>query len=132
MNYFNKNVLLVDDDPDVLEQQNVLLKSLGFNTVCASGESEAMDILKSFKPDLAVIDLMMEEMDGGFILAYEIKKISNDIPVIMTTAVTNVTGMEFENSSLEEKNWIKADVILPKPVRFEQLKGEIQRLFMED
>lgn len=129
MNYNEMKVLLVDDDPDFIEQQKALLNAIGFQVICASGETEAAKILETFKPDLAVLDLMMEKMDGGFVLAYQIKKMYPETPIIMTTAVTNITGMEFDATTKEERSWIKADVILPKPVRFEQLKGEINRLF---
>jgi hypothetical protein len=46
----------------------------------------------------------------------------------MVTAVTSQTGLDFTPSGPEQKTWVKADVILPKPVRFEQLKREIDRL----
>jgi CheY-like chemotaxis protein len=71
---------------------------------------------------------MMEHMDGGFALCYHIKKKNGRIPVILISAVTSETGLEFDAATDEERSWVKADVMLTKPVRFEQLKREIDRL----
>ncbi|MFH1429567.1 MAG: response regulator [Candidatus Margulisiibacteriota bacterium] len=123
-----KTILLVDDDEDVVLQFKPRFEEAGFNVVEAFSRKEAEQKLESLKPDLAVIDLMMEEKDAGFILAYHIKKMDSGIPVIMMTAVTGNTGLEFSSIDNTEKSWVRADVILAKPVRFEQLMGEIRKL----
>jgi len=121
-------VLLVDDDHDYLEQIAIRFEHQGYQVVKAFNENEALKILKNMKPDLAVIDLMMDQMDGGFTLAYTIKKIDENIPVLMITGVTAETGMAFEKAGSGAKSWIKADAVLAKPVRFEQILGELERL----
>jgi two-component system, OmpR family, response regulator len=126
-----KVVLLVDDDEDYLFQQKTCLEQLNFKVIIAYNEDEAKEILKNIEPNLALIDLMMKEMDGGFVLAYHIKKKFPHIPVIITTAVTQTTGLSFESITPQEKSWIKADIILQKPVRFEQLRSEIERLMLK-
>ena len=120
-----KIVLLVDDDDDFLFQQEYNLKQLGYDVIKASGVIPAKEIITHIKPDIAIIDLMMEEMDGGFILAYFIKTIDPSIPVIMTTAVGNTTGICFDSSSDPKNTWIKVDKILQKPVRLEELEKEL-------
>jgi CheY-like chemotaxis protein len=77
---------------------------------------------------MAVIDLMMEEMDAGFTLCREIKKTYPGCPVVICTGVANETGMAFDAATEEERAWVKADALLDKPVRFEQLQREIERL----
>ncbi len=126
-----KTILLVDDDIDFLMQTESILKKAGFKTVTANSQAEAEEILKKVKPDLAVLDLMMENMDGGFALAYHIKKMDNSIPVIIASAVTNETGIEFDAATDEEKSWIKADLFLAKPVREEQLIAHIEKLLFK-
>jgi CheY-like chemotaxis protein len=123
-----KNILVVDDDPDFLEQQKLMMESAGYDVRAASSEAEAEEILEGYQPDLAVVDLMMEKADGGFTLCYHIKKRYPDTPVIIVTAVSSETGMEFDASTDEEKSWIKADAFLAKPIRFEQLKQKINTL----
>lgn len=123
-----KTILLVDDDYDYLLQQKSLLELEGYNVITSEGHKKAKETLKSASFDLAIVDLMMEDMDSGFILSYEIKKMYPSTPVIMVTAVTNKTGMEFDTITNSEKKWIKADKIFTKPVRIEQLVKEINRL----
>ena len=123
-----KTILMVDDDPDYLFQQKMELEAEGYKIVTAETRKKAKEVIKTVKPDIAIVDLMMEEMDAGFILSYEIKKQYPDVPVIMVTAVTGKTGMEFDSVTPDEKHWIKADTIFTKPVRTEQLLKEIKRL----
>jgi CheY-like chemotaxis protein len=123
-----KKILVVDDDPDITEQLTLILKSGGYEVTAAAGQEEAEQTLMTFKPDLAVVDLIMEEQDSGFILCHEIKKLYPGTPVILLTSVKAATGISFATSSPEQQSWVKADRLLDKPVRPEQLKNEIQRL----
>jgi CheY-like chemotaxis protein len=124
----NKTVLLVDDDPDFLYQQKCQLEAAGFSVVSAENEKQAEKVLATLRPDLAVVDLMMDNVDGGFTLCYHIKKKDAGIPVILVTSVNNETGLHFDAADPEQQSWIKADAFLSKPIRFEQLKKEVDRL----
>jgi len=123
-----RRILIVDDDVDLLLQMKVQLEAAGFAVTTAESEKTAMEFLEKNSPDIAIVDLMMEHMDGGFVLCYNIKKKYPDVPVIMVTGVSRETGMEFDASTDEERSWLKADAILAKPIRFEQLQREIDRL----
>ena len=123
-----KTVLIVDDDPDFLLQQKTQIEAAGFETVTAGGREEAEQRLSEIEPDLVLVDLMMEENDAGFVLCHHIKKKHPDCPVIVISAVTSETGIAFDARTDEERSWVKADAFLAKPVRFEQLKREIDRL----
>lgn len=120
-------VLIVDDDHDYLNQMELQFSSRNYSVVTADRREEAEKILETLKPDIAVLDLMMENTDDGFLLSYLLKKKYPDVPVILVTAVTSETGYEFDQK-LSGSSWIKADVVLSKPVRFEQLLKEIERL----
>lgn len=123
-----KTILLIDDDYDYLIQQKTMLEGEGFNIITAEGEEQTRKILDSSSFDIAIVDLMMEGMDSGFMLSYELKKKFPEVPVIMVTAVTNQTGLVFDSITDSEKKWIKADSVFSKPIRTEQLIKEIQRL----
>lgn len=123
-----KTILVVDDDVDFLTQQQLQLEAAGYKVLTAEGQIKANAILATTRPDLAIVDLMMENMDGGFTLCHEIKKKDASIPVILVTAVTSETGLEFDAATEEERSWVKADAMLAKPVRFEQLLREMERL----
>ncbi|HQL55569.1 MAG TPA: response regulator, partial [Phycisphaerae bacterium] len=81
--------------------------------------------------DLVLVDLMMEDPDAGFSLCYHVKRLDPAIPVIVVTAVSGTTGLSFDAETDEERAWIKADSVLAKPVRFEQLQREMQRLLKD-
>jgi CheY-like chemotaxis protein len=121
-------VLVVDDDEDFRSQLVVQLEAAGFQVVAVDGESKAAEALQTLRPDLAVVDLMMEHPDGGFALSYRLKKLVPPVPVIMVTGVTSETGLDFSSTSDSERSWVKVDAMLSKPVRFEQLQREIDRL----
>jgi DNA-binding response OmpR family regulator len=122
-----KKVLIVDDDPDFLDQMKMMFTTRGYEVVSASSRKEAEAVLESFKPEIAVIDLMMENDDDGFVLAYRIKKRVSGCAVIMVTNVTGETGIEFPRVD-DASGWITADAILPKPVRFEQIEEELRKI----
>lgn len=126
-----KKVLVVDDDIDVLIQVKMQLEKDGFEVTTAESEAAAEKLLESYTPDLAVVDLMMEKMDAGFTLSYKIKKHDPSIPVIMVTAVTRETGLSFDKNADENNSWLKADAVLDKPIRYEQLQREMNRLLKD-
>ena len=53
------------------------------------------------------------------------------LPVILATGMVSETGIEFDAATAEERSWIKADTVLNKPLRYEQLKKEIDRLLAQ-
>jgi len=128
MSTSKKNILIIDDDVDFLEQMKFHLQNLGYNVSTADSQKSGEKYLESHKPDLLIVDLMMENEDSGFILAYKSKKKYPDVPVIIATAVTSETGMVFGVNHKEEKNWIKADLYLEKNLRPDQLEREINKL----
>lgn len=123
-----KNILVVDDDVDLLDQVALILQSEGYRVVRAQGQKEGEAALLGHIPDLAVVDLMMESMDSGFVLCHHIKRLFPETPVILLTAVKSTTGLDFQPQSGEAASWIKADALLDKPVRPEQLRQEVRRL----
>lgn len=123
-----KKILIVDDDADQLAILSIQLENAGFEVITAEGEEAAEELLMGIKPDLAIVDLMMENMDSGFVLSHRIKQLYPDTPVIILTSVTAETRLDFDTTALTEQSWVKADAWIDKPVRAEQLRGEIARL----
>jgi CheY-like chemotaxis protein len=121
-----KTILLIDDDSDFLFSTKSQLEQQGFKVLEADNKKDAIALLSEVKFDLVISDLMMENFDAGFEITYLAKKINPECPVIMVTNVTQEAGFKFNLSSEEEKDWIKADAILNKPIRFGQLMKEIQ------
>jgi DNA-binding response OmpR family regulator len=126
-----KKILVVDDDLDLLEQMTAILTAAGYEVVSAESQAAAEETILKVQPDLAVLDLMMEEKDSGFVLSYQLKKLYPELPVIMLTAVAGATGLSFAAQQPEARSWIKVDKMMDKPVRPEQLKAEVRRLLGE-
>lgn len=119
-------ILLADDDFDYLFQIQTKLENLGFEVITAETQKEAENIIKQTKPDLAIFDLMMENDDSGFILAYRLKSRYPDVPVIIATNVAAETGISFRLQ--EQSDWIKADLYLEKGIQTQQLEENIRKL----
>jgi DNA-binding response OmpR family regulator len=128
MNTRNITVLVADDDADYLFQMKIMLENAGFKVIAADSQSQAEEIIDSVRPDLAILDLMMEKDDSGFILSYKIKKKYPDVPVILATAVSQETGISFGLDAEEDRSWIKADLYLEKGIRQDQLLMAIEKL----
>lgn len=126
-----KTVLIVDDDGDYRFTMRVQLEAAGYKVVEAESGLNAVSVLERTRPDIAVVDLMMEESDAGFTLCYQIKKRYPNVPIILVTSVTGETGLEFDAATSEERSWVKADALLSKPIRFDQLQREFERLLPE-
>ncbi len=82
-------ILIVDDDPYIRELVKVLLKNEGFDILEASDGIEALIEIQKEKVNIAVIDIMMPNMDG-WDLCKEIRKYYN-IPILMLTAKGDIT-----------------------------------------
>ena len=123
-----KTILVVDDDLDILDQYALLLKADGFNVVQASSVAEAEEAILTVRPDLAILDLMMEEKDAGFVLCTQLKRLYSDLPVIIVSNVTPITGLDFRPRNAEEQSWVRADAMLNKPIVAARLRTEIRRL----
>ena len=124
----DKTILIVDDDIDYLFQLKLQVEKFGFKVIVAESQKEAENLLASVKPDLAILDLMMENDDSGFILCYKMKRKYPDVPIIIATAVAAETGMTFGISTEQERKWIRADLYLEKGIRPDQLHKEILKL----
>ena len=128
MNTEKKNILIVDDDIDYLTQMEFQVSKMGYDVMTANSEKEAETMIGETVPDLAIIDLMMENKDSGFILSYKMKKKHPGMPIIIASAVTSETGLNFGLESEEDKKWIHADKFLEKGIRKDQLEREIRKL----
>lgn len=120
----NKTILIADDDYDYLFQMKFRLESAGFNTITASTQRQAETLIEAGGFDACVIDLMMENDDSGFVLAYKVKRLYPQVPVIITTNVASETGYDFQN----DRGWIKADLYLEKGVQSEKIVEEIKNM----
>lgn len=123
-----KTILVVDDDSDLLDQMKIRLESKGFDVISALGQKEALRVIEERPFDLAIVDLMMEYKDSGFILSYKIKQKDANKPVIIMSSAVHELNLHAQVSSQPERAWLKADAAVQKGVRFEILLAEVHRL----
>jgi two-component system, OmpR family, response regulator len=123
-----KTILIVDDDVDYLAQMEMQVRRLGFEVITADSQKAGEEMIDRQKVDLAILDLMMENKDSGFILCYKMKKKNPAMPVIIASAVTAETGLNFGVETAADRSWIKADTFIEKGIRPDQLEREINKL----
>ena len=86
-------VLLVDDEMDFLELMSVRIESWGYDLVKAKNGKEAVELVKSEKPDVVILDYLLPDMDGIAVLR-EIRKFNEKIPVIVFTAYPDTKAIQ--------------------------------------
>ncbi len=113
-------VLVVDDDPDLVESVSMKLESENFNVAKAYDGVEAWDKIKEERPALIILDVMMPRKNG-YELCDELKKSEEykDIIVVLLTAVADaVTSTSFTH--MDGKTTL-ADDFIPKPIELDRL-----------
>ncbi len=128
----NAKILIVDDDVDFTKALKVTLESANYNTVTASDRAEGMQKIKSERPDLVILDVMMATWEEGFEMARAMKKDSQfkNISILMLTGVKGKTGIDFK-SSAGDPTWCPVDGFLDKPVDPEVLLSEVRKLLQK-
>lgn len=87
-----RKILIVDDDPDLQRLMSLVLEMAGYEVVTANNGAEALTKVRSERPDLVLLDIMMPEVDG-FETCRRLRKLPEGahIPVIMLSAADQVT-----------------------------------------
>ncbi|MCQ3932010.1 MAG: response regulator [Chloroflexi bacterium] len=116
-------ILLVDDEPDMVEVWKLFLRRTGHEFMQANDGLEAIDMVQQFLPDLIILDLMMPNASGDTVLG-----LVRSTPSLARTRVL-VVSAHHEAARISQK--YKADGFLPKPVHLEQFNREVERLVAE-
>jgi two-component system, OmpR family, alkaline phosphatase synthesis response regulator PhoP len=110
-----KKILVVDDEPDIVEMIKAALESASYRVLMAYNGKEGLEKAKKEKPDAIVLDIMMPEKDG-FVTCKELKADpeTQEIPVLILTAV----GEHFSNSRYARSMGLEleAEDYIDKPV----------------
>jgi DNA-binding response OmpR family regulator len=125
-----KYVLIVDDDPDLVETVAMMLESKGYEAGKAYDAFEAETAIKKRRPDVLILDVMMPRK-SGYELCRELKanKWTQDIPIVLLTAVgeavPTTTYTHYEGMTVEAEDYIA------KPVDPATLLAAVERLATE-
>jgi len=116
-------IAIIDDDLDILDASSLVLNSRGFKVITASNPDDGYKIVKESKPDLIILDVMMNEPDDGFYLAQKFRKEKILTPIIMYTSVSKSFGMDFGVNEL-----VPVNEFVEKPISPDQLIEKVEAL----
>ncbi len=85
-NMQKKTILTIDDDPDIRAALRLLLEAEGFSVGAAGTGEEGLKLVDRIKPDAVIVDLMMEEVDSGTVVAQKLKDQGYEGPVYMLSS----------------------------------------------
>ena len=119
-------ILLVDDDQDIIEMNRTVFAQRGHNVKAAYSAAEAMKTAKTDPPDLAVLDVMMEDKTAGFELARSLHALYPTMPMIMLTGISKEMGLGY--TFQPDETWLPVSKFLEKPVNPRILADEADKL----
>lgn len=122
-------ILIVDDDLDLASAMQAILESRQYSVNIAADKAGGMELIRTEKPDLLILDVIMSTWSDGFDMARELKSQSElrEMPILMLTGVKDKTGIDFK-SSAGDPTWLPVDGFLDKPVESETLLAEVEKL----
>jgi len=123
-----KCILVVDDEPDIVESTRMTLESAGYDVMTAGNAKEALEQLKKRKPDLIILDVMMARLTEGFDLSHQLRDdpALADIPILIVSGIGEKFGISF--SEEESREFVQAEDFLEKPVDPEALLKHVAAL----
>ena len=123
-------ILIIDDDPDIVESMSILLRTKGYGIVAARDYDEGLAKVKEVKPDLIILDAMLLlHQKSGFELSQEVRKDPDTrrIPILMISAINETSGGFSFSPSPGDEN-VPVDGFINKPARPEELFSKVEQL----
>ncbi len=123
-----KLILLVDDDPELVESNKLLLEAEGFAVQVAYDGASGLQAALKFKPDLMILDVMMATDTEGFEVSRSIPEMTDlqDMPVIILTGICAKKQLPYGFEP--DETWLPCKAVLEKPVIPELLLAEVHKL----
>lgn len=121
-----KRLLIVDDDRDFVEAVSCFLETKGFNVFRAYDGAEGVKLAKLQRPELILMDIMMNERTEGFFTIHEIRRdpALKNVPIfVLSSFCTRLPDFEIPSSG----GWLTHDMFFAKPVDVDQLLERIRQ-----
>ncbi|MCE5254597.1 MAG: response regulator [Actinomycetia bacterium] len=120
-------ILIVDDDPDMVEASRIVLEREGYSVESAPSLEEGLIKLAESEPDLLILDVMMAEPDDGLRFARKARRDGFTLPILMLTSVNRALGLQI---GMDEE-MVPVDEFLEKPVDPATLVEKVRWLLEE-
>ena len=120
-------ILIVDDDPDMVQAGRIVLEKEGYYVESASNLADGLAKLDEIQPDLLILDVMMEEPDDGLRLARQARRQGKTLPIIMLTSVNRAMGVQIG----KDDEMVPVDDFLDKPIDPETLVSRVKAMLKE-
>lgn len=117
-------ILIVDDDPDMVVAGRIVLEREGHAVESAANVDDGLEALEEFKPDLLILDVMMEEPDDGLRMARKVRRKGNTLPILMLTSVNLAMGLHID----KDEEMVPVDEFVEKPVDPAALVAKVAQL----
>lgn len=117
-----KKIAIIDDDPDIVDAVSLILKSKNYEVVIARNIQDGFILVETEKPDLILLDVMMDEPDDGFYLAMKLRSKGVRTPIVLLTSVSKSTGLDFSQSKT-----LPVDEFLEKPIKSSTLEDILKK-----
>ncbi|HUW60161.1 MAG TPA: response regulator [Candidatus Bathyarchaeia archaeon] len=120
-----RDILVIDDDPDITDCCGMALEGHGYRVRSAISAKEGEAALQAQRPDLVILDIMMESPDSGLQLASIIARDFSGLPVILLSSIANACVQVFDTSDLP------VSAIIEKPFEPVDLLATVRRILKE-
>ena len=117
----NLKIVMVDDNADYLFTMETFLKRNGFDVKTSEDGREGLELIRKEKPDIILLDVMMETLFSGFELCKQLRMDDDlkDIPIIGISGMMGELGVDYKQ--WPDYDYFKPDVFLDKPVDKQRL-----------
>jgi CheY-like chemotaxis protein len=120
------NILIVDDDPDFVEATRIVLEQKGYKTISAADGDEALEVVRTQKPDLIILDVIMSSILDGLNVSRQLQDDPEhqNIPIVMVTSIANTDYAAL----FPTDEYVHIDAFMTKPVPPDDLLRQVGRL----
>jgi len=123
-------ILIIDDDPDMVLANRMCLEGAGYQVISANNPTDGLMLAQAEKPDLIVLDVMMDTATAGFQLALQLRGTEGPepekphIPILMLTAIHSTTPLRFG----PDEDFLPVDAFMDKPIEPEKFLAKVREL----
>ncbi len=128
----NEKILVIDDDPDIVEAIRITLEANGYQVFDAASGTAGLAKVKEINPDLIILDVMMDTLTEGFQVSLQLRSPDpnseyaayREVPIMMLTAIHQATPMRFS----PDDAYLPVDDFVEKPIDPQKLVEKVEAL----